>query len=257
MTRVRFLFVVLLVSLLAGCCVWTTQTRRTSGKTFPEQLRDNTVALVEVGDDDEDGREVRGPYCTGVWIDYDVFITAAHCVEYDDPHGFFDMFDIKTPAPIDRKILYLVEADVPLRGKPDPDDARVGKVTAYEKDIDLALVTVEHETMPRSHPVAWIERGTIRPGDSVHAMGHTVGYWWTYHRGFVSNVRWTDGPHDNNILLFQLSVVTWSGNSGGGIWNDAGNLIGISSWINTRSSSMSFAIHRDTIVDFLGRSGVR
>lgn len=255
MTRVKFLFITLLITLLAGCCVWTTQARQAVNRTFPEGLRDHTVAFVQI-DDDEKGRHIDTPYCSGVWVGYDVILTAAHCVDYDDPYGFFKLLGADKPDPLGREVLYLVEKDVPLRGDVNPDDARHGKVTVFEKEIDLALITVDQTMMPRRHTIAWVERGPIKIGDNAHIMGHTVGYWWTYHKGIVSNERWTDGPHDSKTLLFQLSVVTWSGNSGCGAWNDAGHLIGISSWINTRASSMSFVVHRDTIVDFLSRNRV-
>jgi S1-C subfamily serine protease len=124
-------------------------------------------------------------------------------------------------------------------------------VLAIDAEHDLALISAEN--IPVNHPIATVlNTQTIHDGDRVHIVGHTIGLWWTYCEGNVSSM-WANikGPTGIEVQALQISSPAWFGNSGGGAYDERGNLIGIASWVTTRAPNISFFVHHDEIVTFL------
>lgn len=87
---------------------------------------------------------------------------------------------------------------------------------------DTALVQVAKD--PGSHPVALL--GPLpRVGDHVMTMGHPTRLMYSYSSGEVSAIRYEDGES-----VIQVTVPISPGNSGGGLFNDSGELVGICSY---------------------------
>ena len=107
--------------------------------------------------------------------------------------------------------------------------------------VDLAVVRVE---LPGASEPVPVRSGDLpRVGDSVFAVGNPLGYEASYTAGVVSAVRTTgDGPGAMRVLQVQASVN--SGNSGGGLYDQEGRLIGLNTWKASRSEAegMGFAI---------------
>lgn len=192
-----------------------------SKKEIVERLERTTVALVLPSDE---GKLLA--YCGGVWVDQLRILTAKHCVE---------------SMPI---IAYEVFGDTHEK------ITRIALVEDTESATDLALLSVDPLTAPE-HPVATFGED-IWTGQRVNIIGHTTGMWWTYIDGVVSSESLHGQPiKDIKPCAIQISSAAWFGNSGGGAFDDAGNLIGISSWITTKAPMMSFFIYKDAIKKFL------
>lgn len=267
----RALSIGLLITLPA-CCVFNAKhpAPKMSG---PEALEWKTAALVRWVDDNDEvveadspkAKSVR-PFCAAVWITEDTMLTAEHCVEsIGRPSSVFEpsfiqrlmgIIKVENPAwnPTGQRVSYCVFGENP--GKQCVPHA--GVIVADDHPHELALIRhLPGEPVPK-HLVADIA-GSVSVGEKAQIVGHPSGMWWSYTMGYVSQVRRNMPNADENPMdSIQVSAPVWYGNSGGGVFNADGELMGICSWIKLGNvPSMSFFVHRDEIARFLGHSGVK
>jgi len=202
-------------------------------------LKDKTVALVHV----DDPKNIRA-YCTGVWVSESSILTAHHCMN---------------DAPTGTKIHYVVESDVfevrndiPQQYQPKKKIVpREALVSALDPPHDLALL---RSVMPVRHGVAKLARQKILPGQFAQQVGQSLGMWWSYSSGDIGAVRWQDAG-DGPMLWVQTTVPTSPGNSGGGIFNAKGELIGICHGTFLRGQLINVFIHPIYVDSFLDKQG--
>lgn len=138
------------------------------------------------------------------------------------------------------------------------DFVHVAKVVGIDRKTDLALLELPDGAPSR--PAVKLGRfSDVRVGDDVHAIGHPVGYNWTYTQGIVSQLRpnhtWRSDGAERFADVIQTQTPINPGNSGGPLLNDAGELIGVNSF-NTRSApGINFAVAATTIHEFLAVRG--
>lgn len=108
--------------------------------------------------------------------------------------------------------------------------------------VDLAVVRVELAGAA-SEPVPVRSADLPRVGDAVFAVGNPLGYEASYTAGVVSAVR-TSGDGRGAVRVLQVQASVNSGNSGGGLYDQEGRLIGLNTWKASRSEAegMGFAI---------------
>ncbi len=202
-------------------------------------LKEKTVALVR----DNEERELRA-YCTGVWVSDAAFLSAHHCIG---------------DGPLGTRVLFVVENDVfeKLDGVPwqylprERIRPRSAVVTALDPRHDLALL---HSVLPVRHGVAKLARQRILPGQLAQQVGQSLGLWWSYSSGDIGAVRW-DNAGDGPMLWVQTTVPTSPGNSGGGIFNAQGELIGICHGTHLRGQNINIFIHPIYVEAFLDKQG--
>ncbi len=198
-------------------------------------LREQTVALVA---ERENGLH---PYCSGVWVSATTILTAAHCMSDDE---------------IGEEVEYVTDGDVfeapgVTRKKISTRHAEVYALDAYH---DLVLLRTFDG--PFNHAFAHLSQAPIAQGASTQCMGTPMGLWFSYSTGMVAAVRSIDeGIGFGKLLLVQTTAPISPGNSGGGLFNDQGLLIGIAHTQMTRGQALNFFVHRDLIKDLLGKQG--
>lgn len=200
------------------CCIPTTKA--------PEQAQFDvakaaleTVALI-------DNEHV---YCTGVWVSDDQILTAAHCV---DEHPLGDGIDYAVSKDISKEPVLVLPA----------------KLVALDADHDLALLKSD-----KPHGSAYaVLADHVTQGERAHTMGQPLGALWSYSVGVVAAVRTADIDDTGAKLWVQTTAPTSPGNSGGGLYNDAGELIGIAHGAYTgRAQNMNWYVHPQYIKAFL------
>lgn len=190
-----------------------------------DRLEETTVALVA------DVEGTKKSFCAGVWVARNVILTAAHCV-VDEPL----VLQFSTRKDFSSGL------------------SRDAITFAVDVDADLALL-ITNPSDPIDHPNVTFSRRDLVPSDDLHIVGHTVGFPWTYAAGKIAAVRLNfTGPMDKPGSYVQVSAPVWMGNSGGGAFDQDGNLVGISSWVSTKAPLLAFFIHRDVVAEFLKKN---
>ena len=122
------------------------------------------------------------------------------------------------------------------------------------RGIDLCVVKLPIK------PKAWIPLGDVETiiGQKVYALGHPRGYDFSISDGLISATRKLNTTSMGNQKLkgieqIQISAPISPGNSGGPVFNDSGQLVGVSTWIRTDkgSQNLNFAIAVSEVIKFL------
>jgi S1-C subfamily serine protease len=115
--------------------------------------------------------------------------------------------------------------------------------------IDLALVRVQGDTS-QAQAALWAPGRPVRVGEPAFAIGNPHRLGWTHTQGVISQLRrqHVDG-HDVRVIQTQTALNP--GNSGGGLFDHEGYLLGINTWTNDRrvSEGLNFAIALETLLE--------
>lgn len=127
------------------------------------------------------------------------------------------------------------------------------QLVGTDPKTDLAVIKVSGSNLPRA--LAWGNSTQARPGDNVFAIGSPFGLGNTVTAGIVS-ARGRDirsGQYDDYI---QVDAAINQGNSGGPLFNQAGEVIGINSAIYSPSGGnvgIGFSIPSDLARNIVGQ----
>ncbi len=121
-------------------------------------------------------------------------------------------------------------AQVTIDGKSYP----VEKLLSYDKTIDVAVLQINANNLP-TIPVCDAE---LKTGGTVYAIGSSQGLTATISDGIISHAaREMDG-----VIYVQHNAAISSGNSGGPLVNEYGEIIGINTFTIRDSQNLNFAI---------------
>lgn len=231
-------------------------------RTHAERAEDKSVALLDDG----------AVNCSGVWLSHDRILTAYHCVKsagkppvitsLDDllngiaDHATPDLFSqiIASWTPVGQIVHY---ADKP-GSLSDPVKAYPAMVDRVDTGNDLALLDAFGDT-PR-HDFARLGSYELHDGDELDIVGSMNGMPFTYSHGYVSGTRKPLGTEGDQYKRLILNAQLWFGDSGGGAFDQNGDLAGILDEIippvrGPQFELLGVAIHKDTLKEFLGPQG--
>ncbi|TVQ38398.1 MAG: Do family serine endopeptidase [Spirochaetaceae bacterium] len=145
------------------------------------------------------------------------------------------------------------------------DDEREFSGTVVGKDARKDLALVSFETSERDIPVAVLgDSSTLQVGDWVLAIGSPFGFQSTVTAGIVSATGRRGGPQGNISDFIQTDAAINQGNSGGALVNLKGEVVGINTWITSRtggSIGLGFSIPinnaKRAIVEFIESGSVQ
>lgn len=229
---VRALLVLIGILVLGGACAPLTQPPKALEiEVGPEVLAARSVALVA----DRGGLGLYSSYCSGVWVDTRHVATAAHCMhegEIGDPYE------------------YVTKGDVFKDGSVEAHEIQGGRLAflaLLDEDHDLAILTAAN---PPPHDFARL--GEAYQGQHAQTMGHPAGLWFSYSQGVVAAVRKEIVGLD--IVWVQSTAQISPGNSGGGLFDFEGNLLGICSRGYTgRAQGLNFWVHSHYVADAMAK----
>ena len=129
----------------------------------------------------------------------------------------------------------------------DGREFNVVQVLAADEEHDLAVLSIKANTLPVL-PLG--DSSKVKPGEHVVAIGHPLGLGNTVSDGLVSAVR-TITP---KLTVLQISAPISPGSSGGPLFNDNGEVIGISTSIVTQGQNLNFGMPVNALKPLLATS---
>jgi S1-C subfamily serine protease len=142
---------------------------------------------------------------------------------------------------------------------------RSAKILAADPDEDVAILGLVREREQERFEAAPLGRSSsLRLGEQVFSIGSPVGFEGTVATGIISAQDRTGVLANRQLPVLQLDAAINFGNSGGPLFNLAGEIVGITTARSSRGEGIGFAIPIDRVVLFLraleqgmrGRSGV-
>jgi serine protease Do len=118
------------------------------------------------------------------------------------------------------------------------------EVMAADPTHDLAVLRIRGGDLS---PLPLGDSSTARPGEHVVAIGHPLGLGNTVSDGLVSAVREISA----GFKLLQISAPISHGSSGGPVFNDQGEVIGISALVVNGGENLNFAVPIDAVKPLL------
>lgn len=239
---------VLVLALLAACASNAPKPATPPPPTresVASELTKKSVALVDV--EELDLKRTVKPFCSGVWVDNDLILTAGHCITANDEKSTWIAYvthdDIFAPGSLKARTNVVAHASLLL---------------AKDAEHDLALLLTSHEPPP--HSVATIDLNTpTLPGMFVQTLGTPKGQWFSYSTGDVGRVAYEtrelgsmfDSIHVD-ALFIQATTPVSPGSSGCGLFDAQGNLLGIASHVMySPAQGLNFFVHWQHAADLI------
>lgn len=122
-------------------------------------------------------------------------------------------------------------------------DSYKAQVVGYDEELDLAVLKVEGQNLT---PAQLGNSDQLAVGDPVYAIGNPMGYLHgTMTEGIISSPTRTIQVDGKDMDLLQTSAALNSGNSGGALTNQYGQVVGI-------TTAKITGIENDTVIEGLG-----
>ena len=97
-------------------------------------------------------------------------------------------------------------------------------VVGYDEEIDIAVLQINEHDVPHDF-LRWSDDAPLI-GDDVYALGHGMSQVWSLTKGILS-YDYRQNPSTSFVHYLQTDAVINSGNSGGPLMNEDGEVIGV------------------------------
>ena len=97
-------------------------------------------------------------------------------------------------------------------------------VVGYDEEIDIAVLRINEDNVPHDF-LRWSDDAPLI-GDDVYALGHGMSQVWSLTKGILS-YDYRQNPGTSFVHYIQTDAVINSGNSGGPLMNEDGEVIGV------------------------------
>ena len=207
----------------------------TNGLTANEIYKQSLNNVVEVKAESE---SVGQSFGTGVIISKDgSIITNAHVVTYSNASitTEFDRYSIR----------FAFE-----------EEYRTVQLEKYDTNLDLAVLKLNDTRGLNLKPVKIGSLSKLKAGDTVYAVGNASNYGIGIFQGNISNPLINVVVNGVTRAVIQADVTVSTGNSGGGLFNTKGELVGITTFrLKDTSGSVVYGIVYSVpiniVVDFI------
>lgn len=117
---------------------------------------------------------------------------------------------------------------------PDQRQLPILEVVSHDPNVDLAIVRIGAHDLPA---LSLGDSDAMHAGDPIVAIGHPLGLEDTVSNGLISAVRALDG-----VTVLQISAPIAPGSSGGPIFNERGEVIGVSTAVLQGGQNLNFGV---------------
>lgn len=196
-----------------------------------------------------------GNHCSATLIDGDhrLILTNYHCIPmYVQKRDR----EVTSPEGVVSKITYEQLKDVPVSQKTYADFKVVsqatytGQIVAKDESLDLALIQLRVQQLPYTLEAKIFSGPKLYRGETVYAVGNPLGLDATVTKGVISSVNRTIRVGRDERAYIQVDAGIAGGSSGGSLYNDSGELIGVPA-ASAPGTAVGLAIPHTVIQDFL------
>jgi serine protease Do len=156
-------------------------------------------------------------------------------VSIRSPHSLGTGFVVRKDGWIATNLHVIAGARELLVVTTDQHPYPVADVLGVDEAHDLALLRIDAGEL---RPVALGDSDQVHPGDSVVAIGHPFGFEDTVSNGLVSAVR----AVEPGLTVLQISAPIAPGSSGGPLFSDKGEVIGVATFIYAKGQNLNFGV---------------
>ena len=231
----------LALSFMISGCVSNALPPKMTSPQLADFTASESVALVAIS------KHEAMAFCSGVWISQNMILTANHCVEGYVDH-INDLFDMNQEYK-DAAISYVTPSEVNDIGWPVKKSHFTSVYYLDTKD-DLAILKAVGDEIPE-HRSAKLAASSPIVGSDVYTNGSPSSAYFSFRKGMVSAYRndMSKAGLEREIHgpFLQACIAISFGDSGGGLFDEDGNLIGIASFMSGEAQDTGFYIHLQTI----------
>lgn len=155
----------------------------------------------------------------------------------------------------EKMVVYFYDSEINSLEDLDPENYALAEVIAIDKLRDLALLKLV--TKRRNLiPIKFGKYHKLEIAQDVFAIGHPGALVWSFSYGVISqlrkNYKWEyENEDEYQANVIQTQTPTNPGNSGGPLFNEKGNLIGINSFGFPDNEGLNFAVSVDEVNSFI------
>lgn len=173
-------------------------------------------------------------------------------VVYDESGSLLTNYHVIEPVLRAQQVLGEADASLSLSARFVDGRERAVRVLAADPDEDVAILSLIREREQEQFATVALGRSAaLRLGEQVFAIGSPVGFEGTVATGIVSALQRTNVLSNPQLAVIQLDAAINFGNSGGPLFNLAGELVGITTARSSRGEGIGFAIPIDRVRLFL------
>jgi S1-C subfamily serine protease len=173
-------------------------------------------------------------------------------VVYEDSGSLLTNYHVIEPVLRAQATLGDADTSVSLTARFVDGRERAVRVIAADPDEDVAILSLIREREQEQFAAVALGRSAeLRLGEQVFAIGSPVGFEGTVATGIISALQRTNVLSNPQLAVIQLDAAINFGNSGGPLFNLAGELVGITTARSSRGEGIGFAIPIDRVRLFL------
>jgi len=147
------------------------------------------------------------------------------------------------PSGIVATNLHVIEGEAQIKVRAfDGTQYPVMSIAAIDKGHDLALVRIQPKKPLRTLVLG--DSNAVAIGDKIFAIGNPLGVFdYSMTDGLISQVR----PLSSDLTILQISAAISPGSSGGPLFNQFGEVIGVTTAIITQGQAINLAVPANSL----------
>jgi hypothetical protein len=137
------------------------------------------------------------------------------------------------------------------------DTTYSARLNFYDEDLDIAVLKIQIPIIKTNSGLPYsFKKANSEVGESIFVLGYPLQNTMGQEIKLTTGVISSNSGFLGDTSLFQISAPIQPGNSGGPLFDNYGNLIGIVSAKHKRADNVGYAVKLSLFQDFLKRKGV-
>lgn len=137
------------------------------------------------------------------------------------------------------------------------DTTYLAEINSYDEDLDVAFLKIQRNNLRQNFVLPYSFKQTKSDvGENIFVLGYPLQNTMGQEIKLTTGVISSNSGFLGDTTLFQISAPIQPGNSGGPLFDNNGNLIGLVTAKHTKADNVGYAFKLNLLKDFLKRKGV-